>query len=240
MWLIWLFLFICFLFGLFHLFTKKYLNPYKLTMIFGKKGSGKSTYLTKLAYQYSKKGYTVYSNMYTPFSVLIDVKCIGYCKFLPNSCLLIDEVGLIWDSRDFKTFDKNVNKFFKYQRKMKLRIFLFSQSFDIDKKIRDLTDDMYLMSNFFRVFTKIRRIKKFITVSDPSASEQGALVESYQFSPIFSYGGISFNFIPRWSKYFDTNEGIEDMPTYDEWIANTVNANVCNTNIKFCLPKKDS
>ena len=27
---------------LFHIATKKYLNPYKLTMVFGKKGSGKS------------------------------------------------------------------------------------------------------------------------------------------------------------------------------------------------------
>ena len=27
----------------FHFLTKKYINPYRLTMIFGKKGSGKST-----------------------------------------------------------------------------------------------------------------------------------------------------------------------------------------------------
>ena len=36
----------------FHLFTKKYLNPYKLIFIFGKKGSGKSTLLTKYALDY--------------------------------------------------------------------------------------------------------------------------------------------------------------------------------------------
>ena len=29
--------------------TRKYLNPYKLYLVFGKKGSGKSTYLVKLA-----------------------------------------------------------------------------------------------------------------------------------------------------------------------------------------------
>ena len=30
--------------------TRKYLNPYKLYFIFGKKGAGKTTYETKLAY----------------------------------------------------------------------------------------------------------------------------------------------------------------------------------------------
>ena len=29
--------------------TRKYLNPYKLIFVFGKKGSGKTTYLTKIA-----------------------------------------------------------------------------------------------------------------------------------------------------------------------------------------------
>ena len=42
---------------------RKYRNPYKLYMIFGKKGSGKSSYLCKLALQYRKKGYNVYTNM---------------------------------------------------------------------------------------------------------------------------------------------------------------------------------
>ena len=32
--------------------TRKYLNPYKFHFIFGKKGAGKTTYETKLAYQW--------------------------------------------------------------------------------------------------------------------------------------------------------------------------------------------
>ena len=38
-----------FAFFVFHFFTRKYLNPYKLIFIFGKKGSGKSTLLAKYA-----------------------------------------------------------------------------------------------------------------------------------------------------------------------------------------------
>ena len=42
--------------------TKKYLNPYKLFLVFGKKGSGKSTYLIKLASKYLKRKWLVYTN----------------------------------------------------------------------------------------------------------------------------------------------------------------------------------
>lgn len=35
--------------------TDKYVNPYKLIMIFGKKGSGKTTTLTKIALKELKK-----------------------------------------------------------------------------------------------------------------------------------------------------------------------------------------
>ena len=42
-----------FLFIAFHVIV--YRNPYKLYMVFGKKGSGKTTLMTKLAIQYQKK-----------------------------------------------------------------------------------------------------------------------------------------------------------------------------------------
>ena len=45
----------------FDLKTRKYLNPYKLYLVFGKKGSGKSTYLVKLAKKHLKKHWLVYT-----------------------------------------------------------------------------------------------------------------------------------------------------------------------------------
>ena len=46
-----------------HLLTKKYINPYVLTILFGKKGCGKSTLLQKLAVYYNKRKYNVYCNI---------------------------------------------------------------------------------------------------------------------------------------------------------------------------------
>lgn len=44
-------LFVVFCLLIFHISTKKFVNPYKLIFIFGKKGAGKSTLLAKYAYR---------------------------------------------------------------------------------------------------------------------------------------------------------------------------------------------
>ena len=51
------------LFGSFQYLSAKYNNPHKLIFIFGKKGSGKSTYMVSLMLQHLKKGWNVYTNM---------------------------------------------------------------------------------------------------------------------------------------------------------------------------------
>ena len=116
--------------------TRNYVNPYKLIFVFGKKGSGKSTLLTKLAVRYSKKKWTVYTteNISGTHNIT-DPKQIYKMDFPARSCILIDEVSLIWDNRDFKSMDKRVVEWFRYQRHHKCRVYFFSQTFDIDKKM---------------------------------------------------------------------------------------------------------
>ena len=138
----------------------RYRNPYKLFMVFGKKGSGKSTLMCKLALRYSKKGFRVYCNSYIPGTYYFDAEDVGFYHFPENSVLLIDEVGMIWDNRDFKSFKKEVRDYFKLQRHYKHIVFLFSQTFDVDKKLRDLTDNMYLITNVLNCFSIARRITK--------------------------------------------------------------------------------
>lgn len=199
-----LFIFCIFLsFLCFHLATRSYLNPYKLIMIFGKKGSGKTTTLTKIAIKASKKGIPVYSTVEIPGTNLFDVSEIGDKTFPPNSIVLIDEVGMIWDNRDYKNFKPNVRDFFKLQRQYKLTVYLFSQTFDIDKKLRDLTDQMYLLTNVMRVFSVQRRIIKRITISHANENSTGvsSLVDDYKFDSIL-FGGLKFTFIPRYVCYF--------------------------------------
>ena len=59
--------------------SRKYNNPHKLIFIFGKKGSGKSTYMVYLMLRHLKRGWTVYTNMY-------DV-CIPGVRFMDTASL---------------------------------------------------------------------------------------------------------------------------------------------------------
>ena len=205
-----LILFVCFsLFTVvFHKTTKKFLNPYKLVFVFGKKGSGKSTLIQKLSNQYYKNGWTVYSTEHSlnPNILPIDPKNIYNYEFPEHSCIFIDEVSLIWDNRDFKTMDKKVIEWFRYQRHHKCRVFLFSQSFDIDKKLRDLTDEMYLVNKYFRVLVRAKRILRKPVVVHPSADAPARIDEDLIVDgPLMAFfGGRLYAFIPYWAKRFDS------------------------------------
>lgn len=203
------YIFLCFflLFFLFHFLTKKYVNPYKLTMVFGKKGSGKSTLLVKLAYKFIAKGWNVYSTERIDGCFLIDYNDIGFVQFPPNSVLLIDEVGMIWDNRQFKNFKNEVRDWFKLQRHYRVRVYLFSQTFDIDKKLRDLTDDMYLCTCIARVFSYAKRIRRKTVLTKPLGDAPSRIDEELRFdSFLFAFfGSRMLTFIPAWSNFFDSH-----------------------------------
>lgn len=195
------------LFIYFYKVSLSYKNPYKLIMLFGKKGSGKNTLLTKWSIMYNKLGYTVYSDSEIFNTYKLDTNWIGRYDFPKNSVLLIQEAGITWNNRDFKSFPKEVTKFFKLQRHKGVIVVLASQSFDVDKKLRDLTDEMYLITNFMRIFSVAKRINKKITISkaDDETGESW-LTESYSFDLPFFW---KFTYIPRYVKYFNSFEADE-------------------------------
>lgn len=195
---------------LFNALTRDYVNPYKFIMVFGKKGSGKTTFLTKIAQKNIRKGRIVYSTVPIPGTRLFNARDIGHVSFEPESILLIDEVSLIWDNRSYKSFDMDVAKAFRLQRHDRLTIYAFSQTFDIDKKLRDLCDSMYLLRCRMRVWSVARKINKRVTISsnkgENGEDKASSLVEDYKFASLLESGGILVTFIPRWVMFFDTRE----------------------------------
>lgn len=195
---------------LFTVLTKPYLNPYKLIFVFGKKGSGKSTLLTKLSQRYLKNKWTVYSTEVEKTST--DIKWLNPrrlydYKFPPHTCIFIDEASLIWDNRDFKTMDKRIIEWFRYQRHHKCRVYLFSQSWDVDLKIRSLCDEFYLVRKYLRVFVIGSRIIRKPVVVHPSADAPARIDDDMIVDPPFMafFGGKIFAFIPYWAKFFDSH-----------------------------------
>lgn len=198
------------LFVYFYLVSLKFINPYKLVMVFGKKGSGKNTLLTKLAIKYNKKGYKVFSDseIYGTFKLQTD--WIGFYDFPENSVLMVQEAGITWDNRNFKTFSSEVRNFFKLQRHKKVIVYLASQSFDVDKKLRDLTDEMYLLTNYMGIFSVAKKINKHIAIHNASDENDGEsfLTETYSFD--FPWRWI-FTYIPRYIAFFNSFEAT-DLP----------------------------
>lgn len=198
----------------------KYRNPYKLIMVFGKKGSGKSTLQAKLSLQYNRKGWKVFcSTPGIPGTYYFDTSQVGITSFPPNSVILVDEVGMVWDNRDFKNFKSYTRDYFKLQRHYRNIVYLFSQSFDVDKKIRDLTDQMYLTKNFFNCFSLARSIDKKITIVHANEGQGvSTLADDMDFTPLWLFwcGSIKITYIPKYVKYFNSYDVPELSPaTYD-------------------------
>lgn len=189
---------------LFLFLTRKYRPIWKMYMVFGKKGSGKSTFLIKKAYKYQKKGYTVYTNMLDcmlPGARIVDLELLG--EFTPEekSVCLWDEVGMIYDNRNFKSFKPATRDWYKLQRHYRCIVYLASQTWDVDAKLRNLTDGLYLCLNAFGVLSVAKRIARKVVLTESTADSESRISENLAFMPIWNW---SFTWIPKWKKYFDS------------------------------------
>ena len=183
--------------------TKKYVNPYRLTFVFGKKGSGKSTLLTKIAVKAVSAGRLVFCNDRTiKGTIYFNPIEIGKKNFPPESIVLIDEVSLIWSNRDWKKTPPELIQWFRFQRKYHVKVYLFSQSFDIDLKLRELRDDMYLVKNYMRIFSVRRAIDKAPAVYPGQANAPSTIGDNLSFRPLLLSGSVRCTFVPRWTGYF--------------------------------------
>lgn len=190
----------------FSLCTRDFNNPYTLNFYFGKKGSGKTTELVKLALDHLHRGWIVYTNINLPGTRSFDPLKIGQFSFPPHSVVFIDEASISWDNRGFKSFDKTTLEWFRLQRHYKVKIYLFSQTFDVDKKLRDLTDEMFLLERRFKIFCYGRRIIKKVTLTEASEDRASRIDENLKFDSFlwFWAGSRSITLLPRYSGLFDS------------------------------------
>lgn len=105
--------------------------------------------------KYLKKGWTVYTdidNCNLPGVRIMNAMDLSDFAPAENSAIFLDEAGILFDNRNFKNFNSGLRDFFKLQRKYKCRVFLNSQSFDIDKKfvmLQTIWVLLYLLEMFF-------------------------------------------------------------------------------------------
>lgn len=189
----------------FALYSRRFVNPYRLIFIFGKKGSGKSTLMVSQMLKDLKHGWNVYTDMQDCVvpGVRIIKSSADLAKFVPeaNSALYLDEVGISFDNRSYKSFDSGLRDFFKLQRKYKCKVVMNSQSFDVDKKIRDVTDSMILQTSIGNVITLSRPIRRSVALVEATAQADSRIADNLKFESIFRWRVL---WMPKYFKYFES------------------------------------
>lgn len=212
--LLWVFTFIVsfLVFGAIYL-SFRYRNGYKWSHIVGFPGSGKTTLCVKLAQKHLKRGWTCYSNIEIPGCYLLDPDDLGKFWQSPKSVIFLDEIGLVWDNRDFKSFKHHSRDWAKKHRHHRHKVYSFSQAMDYDSKLRTVTDNLYMLINYFGWLSVAKQIKQIWVVVEPTSDSEGRIGQGVRISPFIlaPFGARIYTFIPKWVKYFNSFE-TENLP----------------------------
>lgn len=161
--------------------------------IFGLPGSGKSLFLGMIA-QRAVQGKSInshglylggvnkYKYVYTNFSCKgcykLDYDKLGIYNY-ENCLILVDEIMLLSDARDYKNFSDNLKLFYSEHRKSKCDFIYASQGYkDVDLKIRSRTEQYYYIKKSFFEFSRVRRIDFFFDIVNYD------IKEGYCYAPV--------------------------------------------------------
>ncbi len=196
---------------------------------FGLPGCGKTTLATKKAISINrkikrdKKRLKRGKKPRCPYErVLTNFKCKGCYKIdfsdigvynIQNCAIILDEITVDADNRDYKNFKKSSVEGFVYHRHYFNDIFYYTQQWDaVDKKIRNLTHTLYYARKSqlfpFSLFTKTKQIFRTIDINEHTKE----IVTGYRFPNLFElilsiFGLIRLGevcFRPLYYKYFDS------------------------------------
>lgn len=180
--------------------------------VWGLPGMGKTSFLTKAA-QKCLQGKSfldipVHSRVFTNFECKgcykLDFDKLGVYQY-EDALILIDEIMLLADCRNFKTFAETTKYFMSHHRKYDTTVVYCSQFWrDADAKIRNLTDRYYYITrSSFLPVSIIKPIQREFTVRN------GLIEDGY-----FLGAPITWRFVwrPHWYKFFDSYERRELKP----------------------------
>ena len=169
-------------------------HPHVLNVYFGVPGSGKTTfaaYLTKWALhenaiirfcrknqnfitlpilksKYLKRRIPVYSNVPITGAFKLDAKADIGNYMIENAKVIIDEAGIEYNNRNYKSFPPESIYFYKYHRHYQVSVDVFSQSYeDMDVTLRRLAQNFYVVRrSLIPCCIVARRIRRRVGVDE--------------------------------------------------------------------------
>ena len=170
--------------------------------IFGLPRSGKTTYLCKLARKFTKQGKIVLTNFPCKDCYVLNFDDLGKYD-MSDVVILIDEISLVCDSRDWKNFNSDLRYFFTNHGHFNIDIYYCSQWFtDCDIKIRRMTESLYYIERKFFGFSM-----RYDVVRDIATTPTGDITDTYK----FKHGRLFFR--PFYYSMFDSFSK-KQLPVY--------------------------
>lgn len=171
-----------------------------IKIYFGVPGSGKTTLAAKIVLENLKRGVKTYSNVPIKGALLYAPSDIGRVD-ISDGEMIIDEAGIDFNNRKFKTLPQHTIEWFKLSRHYGIRnIHIFSQSYDdMDITLRRLADEIYTIKRTLipLVFCR-RRIK--VKVGIDKETHQIMDMYFFQFLGINTYVGYHYwHMFDSWS-----------------------------------------
>jgi hypothetical protein len=118
---------------------------YPITCVLGQRGSGKTLFMTFLAYQYYLEGKKIYSNYHLkeiPYTYISFKELAELPEELNNAVVFMDEIQIGADSYEiFKRSNKMITVFATQLRKRKVTLYYSTQVFTMaTKRLRQQTN----------------------------------------------------------------------------------------------------
>ncbi|AXF52231.1 MAG: ATPase [Inoviridae sp.] len=139
----------------------------------------------------------VFANFDCPGCYKFDFSMLGVYDFR-DCVILIDEIMMYADARDFKRFSEDLKFFFSQHRKFNVDVVWTSQSYDdSDKKIRNLTANYFLID-----YSRLPNCSKFVYIEP--------FFDIVDFTPRsgYAFGSSQRYYLPTLYKYVDSYQTI--------------------------------
>lgn len=187
-----------------------------IRIYFGNPGCGKTTLACRNAYKiirrYKRTKKTKYNHIYANFDNKLtkfsDMVGLGDWTFPPHSYIIVDEAGIQYNNRKFKTMSQSLIQWFKLHRHYKCDIDFISQSWeDCDITIRRLADELWYVRKL-GPFTLLRKVYKTVEIDENTHQ----IIDGYKFGKLlpqllpFPFHRTHFKIFLRkpYYKYFDS------------------------------------